>query len=52
MTKDIVLDGSQKCILALASLNLYIKDGFSNTVTVIEVSEGIKNKELLRYMVE
>ena len=35
-----------------AGLNLYIKDGFSNTVTVIEVPEGIKDKELLKYMVE
>ncbi|MBU3183154.1 hypothetical protein [Clostridium psychrophilum] len=39
---DIILGVSQKCILALAGLNLYIKDGLSNTVTFIEISEGIK----------
>ena len=33
-----------------AGLNLYIEDGYSNTVTVIEIPNGIKDKELLKYM--
>lgn len=33
-----------------AGLKLYIKKGFSNTVTVIEVPEGIDDKELRDYM--
>jgi len=35
-----------------AGLNLYIKDGYSNTVTVIEVPEGINDKELLKHMLD
>ncbi|HEY8889382.1 MAG TPA: alanine--glyoxylate aminotransferase family protein [Clostridium sp.] len=35
-----------------AGLNLYIKEGYSNTVTVIEVPEGINVKELLKHMVD
>lgn len=33
-----------------AGLNLYTRDGYSNTVTVIEVPEGIKDGELRKYM--
>ncbi len=33
-----------------AGLNLYIKEGYSNTVTVIELPECINDKELLKYM--
>ncbi|MGV8984240.1 pyridoxal-phosphate-dependent aminotransferase family protein [Clostridium sp.] len=35
-----------------AGLNLYIKNGYSNTVTVIEIPKGINDKELLKYMLE
>ncbi|MCB2295493.1 alanine--glyoxylate aminotransferase family protein [Clostridium algoriphilum] len=35
-----------------AGLNLYIKDGYSNTVTVVELPEGINDKELLKHMVD
>lgn len=33
-----------------AGLNLYIGDGYSNTVTVIEIPKGINDKELLKHM--
>ncbi|MBZ9684890.1 alanine--glyoxylate aminotransferase family protein [Clostridium estertheticum] len=33
-----------------AGLNLYIEDGYSNTVTVIEIPKGIDDKELLKHM--
>jgi len=35
-----------------AGLSLYIDEGYSNTVTVIELPEGINDKELLRHMVD
>lgn len=35
-----------------AGLNLYIEEGYSNTVTVIEVPKGINDKELLKHMVD
>ncbi|MFT5873998.1 MAG: aspartate aminotransferase-like enzyme [Clostridium sp.] len=35
-----------------AGLNLYIEEGYSNTVTVIEIPEGINDKELLKHMVD
>lgn len=35
-----------------AGLNLYIEDGYSSTVTVIEVPKGINDKELLKYMLD
>ena len=35
-----------------AGLNLYIEDGYSNTVTVIEIPKGINDKELLKHMVD
>lgn len=36
----------------VAGLNLYIKDGYSNTVTVIELPKGINDKELLKHMLD
>jgi aspartate aminotransferase-like enzyme len=33
-----------------AGLSLYIKDGYSNTVTVIEIPKCINDKELLKHM--
>jgi aspartate aminotransferase-like enzyme len=35
-----------------AGLNLYIKEGYSNTVTVIEIPKGINDKELLKHMID
>ena len=35
-----------------AGLNLYIDEGYSNTVTVIEIPKGINDKELLRHMID
>lgn len=35
-----------------AGLNLYIKEGYSNTVTVLEVPKGINDKELLKHMID
>ena len=35
-----------------AGLNLYIEEGYSNTVTVIEIPVGINDKELLKNMVD
>ena len=35
-----------------AGLNLYIEEGYSNTVTVIEIPEAINDKELLKHMVD
>ena len=35
-----------------AGLNLYIEDGYSNTVTVIEIPKGINDKELLKQMLD
>ncbi|MEK6264726.1 MAG: alanine--glyoxylate aminotransferase family protein [Clostridium sp.] len=35
-----------------AGLNLYIDEGYSNTVTVIEIPKGINDKELLRQMID
>ncbi|MBU3114303.1 pyridoxal-phosphate-dependent aminotransferase family protein [Clostridium lacusfryxellense] len=35
-----------------AGLNLYIEEGYSNTVTVIEIPVGINCKELLKNMVD
>ena len=35
-----------------AGLNLYIEEGYSNTVTVIEIPKGINDKELLKHMLE
>lgn len=38
--------------VAEAGLNLYIEDGYSNTVTVIEIPKGISDKELLKHMLD
>jgi aspartate aminotransferase-like enzyme len=35
-----------------AGMNLYIEEGHSNTVTVIEIPKGINDKELLKYMLD
>jgi len=35
-----------------AGLNLYVEEGYSNTVTVIEVPNGINDKELLKIMLD
>ncbi|MBK5243329.1 alanine--glyoxylate aminotransferase family protein [Clostridium sp.] len=35
-----------------AGLDLYIKEGYSNTVTVIEIPKEINDKELLKYMID
>ncbi|MEY8001960.1 alanine--glyoxylate aminotransferase family protein [Clostridium sp. Mt-5] len=35
-----------------AGLNLYIKKGYSNTVSVIEIPEGIDEKQLRKYMID
>lgn len=35
-----------------AGLNMYIEEGYSNTVTVIEIPEGINDKELLKHMID
>jgi len=35
-----------------AGLNLYIKEGYSNTVTVIEMPMGINGEELLKHMLD
>lgn len=38
--------------VAKAGLNLYIEEGYSNTVTVIELPKGINDKVLLKHMVD
>ena len=35
-----------------AGLNLYIEDGYSSTVTVIEIPKGINDKVLLKHMID
>ncbi|MBU3146201.1 alanine--glyoxylate aminotransferase family protein [Clostridium sp. CF012] len=42
---------TRKAVIA-AGLNLYIDEGYSNTVTVIEIPKGIDDKELLKYMLD
>ncbi len=46
-----IAKATRKAIIE-AGLNLYTKDGYSNTVTVIEIPEGINDKELLKHMVD
>lgn len=41
--------GARKAILA-SGLKLYIKEGYSNTVTVIEIPKGIEDKSLRDFM--
>lgn len=40
-----------RAAVVYAGLDLYIKDGFSNTVTVIQVPHGIDDKKVRDYMV-
>lgn len=42
---------TRKAVLE-AGLNLYIEEGYSNTVTVIEIPKGIDDKELLKHMLD
>ncbi len=35
-----------------AGLNLYIEEGYSNTVTVIQIPKGVSDKELLKHMID
>jgi len=48
---DSIARATRKAIME-AGLNLYIKEGYSNTVTVIEVPTGIDDKELLKHMLD
>ncbi|MGH4117747.1 pyridoxal-phosphate-dependent aminotransferase family protein [Clostridium sp.] len=42
---------TRKAIMEVG-LNLYIKEGYSNTVTVIEIPKEINDKELLKHMID
>ncbi len=48
---DSISKATRKAITQ-GGLNLYIKEGYSNTVTVIEIPNGINDKELLKYMLK
>jgi aspartate aminotransferase-like enzyme len=48
---DSIGKATRKAVME-AGLNLYIEEGYSNTVTVIEIPEGINDKELLKYMLD
>ena len=48
---DSIGKGIRRAVIE-AGLNLYIEEGYSNTVTVIEVPESINDKELLKYMLD
>jgi aspartate aminotransferase-like enzyme len=43
---------STRAAVKAAGLNLYVKEGYANTVTVIEVPEGISDKELRDHMLK
>lgn len=43
--------GVRKAVIA-AGLKLYIEDGYSNTVSVIELPDGIEDKSLRKFMVD
>lgn len=45
----IIAEATRKAVLG-AGLSLYVKDGFSPTVTVIEVPSGIEDKKLRDFM--
>jgi aspartate aminotransferase-like enzyme len=47
----VIAEAVRKAVTA-SGLQLYIKEGFSNTVTVIEVPEGIEDKALRQYMLD
>lgn len=46
-----IAEATRKSVKA-AGLELYIKNGYSNTVTVIELPDGIDDKKLRKYMVD
>ena len=48
---DSIAKATRKAVME-AGLNLYIEEGYSNTVTVIEVPNGINDKELLKIMLD
>lgn len=48
---DKIAEATRKAVLE-AGLSLYIKQGYSNTVTVIEIPEDINDTELRNYMLE
>jgi aspartate aminotransferase-like enzyme len=48
---DSIAKATRKAVIE-AGLNLYIEEGYSSTVTVIEVPESINDKELLKYMLD
>lgn len=48
---DSIGKATRKAVME-AGLNLYIEEGYSNTVTVIQIPEGINDKELLKHMVD
>jgi aspartate aminotransferase-like enzyme len=48
---DSIAKATRKAVVE-AGLNLYIEEGYSSTVTVIEVPKGINDKELLKYMLD
>jgi aspartate aminotransferase-like enzyme len=48
---DSIAKATRKAVME-AGLNLYIEEGYSNTVTVIEVPNGINDKELLKLMLD
>lgn len=47
----IIAESLRKTIIE-AGLNLYVKQGYSNTVTVIEVPEGIEEEQLRKFMLD
>ena len=46
-----IAEATRKAVIT-SGLQLYIKEGFSNTVTVIELPEGIEDKALRQFMLE
>jgi len=48
---DSIAKATRKAVME-AGLNLYVEEGYSNTVTVIEVPNGINDKELLKIMLD
>ena len=48
---DAIARATRKAVME-AGLNLYIEEGYSSTVTVIEVPNGINDKELLKLMLD
>ncbi len=48
---DSIGKATRKAVIE-AGLNLYIEEGYSNTVTVIEIPNNINDKELLKHMID